>query len=39
MWSIDLTVLRFPFLVELELVNFVFGGEGKMGVPGTNNTL
>lgn len=39
MWSIHLAVLRFPFLVELEFVNFVFLGEGKMGVPGTNNTL
>ena len=39
MWFIDLAVLRFPFLVELEFVNFVSGGEGKMGVPGTNNTL
>ena len=39
MWSIHLAVLRFPFLVALEFVNFVFWGEGKMGVPGTNNTL
>ena len=27
MWSIHLAVLRFPFLVELEFVNFVFWGE------------
>ena len=33
MWSIHLAVLRFPFLVELEFVNFVFFGRGENGNP------